>query len=44
MDKKKQKAETVYKPYEYTGRRLDKETGQYYYRARMYSAAQSRFT
>ncbi|MFW6375744.1 MAG: RHS repeat-associated core domain-containing protein [Thermoplasmatota archaeon] len=38
------KAETVYNPYQYTGRRLDEETGQYYYRARMYSADQSRFT
>ncbi|MFP4052209.1 MAG: RHS repeat domain-containing protein, partial [Thermoplasmata archaeon] len=38
------KAETVYNPYQYTGRRLDEETGQYYYKARMYSAAQSRFT
>ncbi len=38
------KVESVYNPYQYTGRRLDDETGQYYYRARMYSAEQSRFT
>ncbi len=38
------KIETVYNPYQYTGRRLDEETGQYYYRARMYSAEQCRFT
>ncbi len=38
------KVETVYNPYEYTGRRLDEETGQYYYRARMYSTEQCRFT
>ena len=30
-------------PYLYTGRRYDPETGLYYYRARMYSAAQRRF-
>ncbi len=38
------KVENVYNPYQYTGRRLDEETGQYYYRARMYSAEQARFT
>ncbi len=38
------KVESVYNPYEYTGRRLDEETGQYYYRARMYSTEQCRFT
>ncbi len=38
------KVETVYNPYQYTGRRLDEETGQYYYRARMYSTEQCRFT
>ncbi|MFP4051581.1 MAG: RHS repeat domain-containing protein, partial [Thermoplasmata archaeon] len=38
------KVESVYNPYRYTGRRLDEETGQYYYRARMYSPQQSRFT
>ena len=30
-------------PYRYTGRRLDAETGLYYYRARYYSAALGRF-
>ena len=30
-------------PYRYTGRRLDNETGLYYYRARHYSAALGRF-
>ncbi len=30
-------------PYRYTGRRLDPETGLYYYRARYYSAALGRF-
>ena len=30
-------------PYMFTGRRLDKETGLYYYRARYYSAAMGRF-
>ncbi len=38
------KVESVYNPYQYTGRRLDEETGQYYYRARMYSTEQCRFT
>jgi len=30
-------------PFKYTGRRLDPETGLYYYRARYYSAALGRF-
>ena len=38
------KNETVFNPYQYTGRRFDEESGQYYYRARMYSAEQARFT
>ena len=37
------KEEEVFNPYQYTGRRYDNETGQYYYRARMYSPQQSRF-
>ena len=37
------KEEEVFNPYQYTGRRYDEETGQYYYRARMYSPVQSRF-
>ncbi|MGM0405469.1 MAG: RHS repeat-associated core domain-containing protein, partial [Thermoplasmatota archaeon] len=37
------KEEEVFNPYQYTGRRYDDETGQYYYRARMYSSVQSRF-
>ncbi len=34
---------TVGQPYRYTGRRLDAETGLYYYRARYYSPALGRF-
>jgi len=34
----------VFNPYQFTGRRYDEESGQYYYRARMYSAEQARFT
>jgi RHS repeat-associated protein len=30
-------------PFRYTGRRLDPETGLYYYRARYYSTANGRF-
>ena len=37
------KEEGVFNPYQYTGRRYDEETGQYYYRARMYSPVQGRF-
>ena len=37
------KIEGVFNPYQYTGRRYDQETGQYYYRARMYSPSQGRF-
>ncbi len=37
------KVEGVFNPYQYTGRRYDEETGQYYYRARMYSPSQGRF-
>ncbi len=37
------KIEGVFNPYQYTGRRFDNETGQYYYRARMYSSTQGRF-
>jgi len=44
MNKEKWKIGIYYNTYQYTGRRLDEETGQYYYRARMYSAEQSRFT
>jgi len=38
------KEEQVYNPYQYTGRRYDEESGLYYYRARMYSPEQKRFT
>ncbi len=38
------KNESVYNPYQYTGRRYDEESGLYYYRARMYSPEMSRFT
>ncbi len=37
------KIEGVFNPYQFTGRRYDQETGQYYYRARMYSPSQGRF-
>ncbi len=37
------KNETVFNPYQFSGRRFDEESGLYYYRARMYSALQSRF-
>nr|WP_169543959.1 RHS repeat-associated core domain-containing protein [Sneathiella aquimaris] len=33
----------TYGPYRFTGRRLDSETGLYYYRAPYYSPAQGRF-
>jgi len=36
-------ASTIGNPYLFTGRRLDEETGLYYYRARMYDAALGRF-
>ncbi len=36
-------ASTVGNPYLFTGRRLDEETGLYYYRARMYDAELGRF-
>ncbi|MDZ7617491.1 MAG: RHS repeat-associated core domain-containing protein [Patescibacteria group bacterium] len=36
-------ASTVSNPYLFTGRRLDPETGLYYYRARMYDAELGRF-
>ena len=36
-------ANTTGSPYRFTGRRLDSETGLYYYRARYYSPAQGRF-
>ncbi len=35
--------ETVYNPYQFTGRRYDAESGMYYYRARMYSPDIGRF-
>lgn len=38
------KNKSIKNPYQYTGRRYDEETDQYYYRARMYSAEQCRFT
>lgn len=37
------KDETVYNPYQFTGRRYDAESGLYYYRARMYSPDIGRF-
>ncbi len=36
-------ASTIGNPYLFTGRRLDEETGLYYYRARMYDAELGRF-
>ncbi|MDZ7616192.1 MAG: RHS repeat-associated core domain-containing protein [Patescibacteria group bacterium] len=36
-------ASTIGNPYLFTGRRLDQETGLYYYRARMYDAELGRF-
>ncbi|MFO7792132.1 MAG: RHS repeat-associated core domain-containing protein [Candidatus Saliniplasma sp.] len=37
------KVESVYNPYQYTGRRLDEESCQYYHRARMYSPTENEF-
>ncbi|MCK5021435.1 MAG: RHS repeat-associated core domain-containing protein, partial [Candidatus Peribacteraceae bacterium] len=37
------KDETVYNPYQFTGRRYDPESGMYYYRARMYESGMGRF-
>ncbi|MCK5021439.1 MAG: RHS repeat-associated core domain-containing protein [Candidatus Peribacteraceae bacterium] len=37
------KDETVYNPYQFTGRRYDAESGMYYYRARMYEPGMGRF-
>ncbi len=37
------KEETVYNPYQFTGRQFDKESGLYHYRARAYSPSIGRF-